>query len=464
MTATVARDPIRCWVSRNLAVLAFLGAYFVTIVAGNLVYATPLGEHLLTIVGYPTAFLDFETTFTVGYWVLLLSPFAVIPVALGTRRIARRPMAWAESNVVDLSTVSYATLLAILYAGVLYSFLRSGVVRLFIGAHDDLSSIEARFEILDRIGFSTLVVLQALLPFLAIYGLIRALKEGGLFWKSVTAFNVVAMTLLLILINMKWPVLLFQVGLIMTVFVYSARRAYLRTAIGATMMIPFYLVISMIVFRVAPPPPAPEPLMIQQERNPLTVLQDSPAAPARESHVSSALDSILALPLTAVHYAPGLLAHGINRMAVTYPYYYRIFTEEGPLCGGWFDQLRRGQECRPSWVVYSRIFPGDGFAGRGTSGTAVNISGYAVGGWLPATALLFLAAVILGLFISLPVDRSALSGALVITGGLTGYFMSQLPLEGVLIHSNGIIWTGAMVLIMIGIGWVTRSRQFRNDR
>ncbi len=468
MTAVV-RDPLRSWVAEHLAVLAFLGAYCLSIILGNAVYATPIGRDLLTIVGYPTDFLSFKTTFTLGYWVLLLSPVFVIPIAMVTRRLFRRPMSWAASRATDLPPVWYAVLLAANYSVVLYSFWRAGVVTLYFSAHDDISSIEARFEILSRVGFLTLITLQALLPFLAIYGLIRAMKDDSIFWKFASAFNVVAMTFFLVLLNMKWPVLLFMVGLIMTLFVYSTRRAYLRTVIGAALMIPLYLVISLIVFRAPPPPLNPEqapsaPNIILDGSAPLEprfAPEPSGGAPV-ESGTPSTLDSVFALPRSVAHYALPLIAHGINRMAVTYPYYYRIFTDEGAVCGGWFDQLRRGQECRPSWLVYSRIFPGDGFEGRGTAGTAVQISGYAVGGWLPAMALLFVAGVILGMFISIPIDASALSGALVITGGLTGYFVSQLPLEGVLVHSNGIMWTGLLVLVMIAAGWAARSKGAAN--
>ena len=435
-TPAVIRDPFRAWVSRNLQFVAFLGAYFVTTVAGNLIFASPFARQSLTASSSSDRFLFFPHTFTFGYWLLLLCPFVMTPIiALATKRVAGRRVGVLSTSLPEFTRREYAVLTLACFAFVIYRFWLADVGSLFVSGSDAVSSVEARFTIRARIGF-TLIPLQALLPFLSIYALVGWLQSGERFWMACTIVNVLLLSVLLVMINMKWPVLLFYISIVLTVFVYSRNRPYLKTAIGAVLVFFAFLLISTFVFRIASvtsstaAAPAAGQVPAVSSRTPVPT--DRP--------ISEASERLLASTRVAPSYAPRLLMLALNRMAIAYPYYYQVFTEEGPVCGGILTQAHRQPYCRPSEVVYTRIFGNDGFQERGTSPQAVHISGYALGGWPIAMFALTAGSVILGLFAGVPVDRGPLAGALVILGGISGYHLSQIPGEGVVFYEHGLFW------------------------
>ena len=133
-------------------------------------------------------------------------------------------------------------------------------------------------------------------------------------------------------------------------------------------------------------------------------------------------------------------------MAVSYPYYYQVFTAEGPVCGGILAQAHRHPACRPSEMIYTRMFGSNEFEHRGTAPLAAHISGYALGGWPIAILALVAASVILGLFSAVPLDDGAMTGSLVILGAVTGYHLSQIPGEGVIFYEHGLFWIGLLLL------------------
>lgn len=430
------RDPVRAWMSANLQLVAFLGAYFVTTVAGNLIFATPFARQSLTASSSSDRFLFFPLTFTPGYWLLLLCPFLIAPVlVLVTKRLTRRRVAAFATALPDFTRRTYIVLTLACFAFVIYRFWRADVASLFVSGSDAVSSVEARFTIRERIGFITLTPLQALLPFLSIYGLVRWLQSAERFWMAFTIGNVLVLSVLLIMINMKWPVLLFYIAIVLTVFVYSRSRPYLKTAIGAVLVFFAFLLISTFVFRIAS----------VTSSSATTGTSAEPAASSRtpapaDAPLAEASERLLASTRVAPAYAPRLLMLALNRMAIAYPYYYQVFTEEGPVCGGILTQAHRQPYCRPSEVIYTRIFGNDGFEDRGTSPMAVHVSGYALGGWPIALFALTAGSVILGLFAALPLDRGPLVGALVILGGVSGYHLSQIPGEGVVFYEHGLFW------------------------
>jgi hypothetical protein len=93
------------------------------------------------------------------------------------------------------------------------------------------------------------------------------------------------------------------------------------------------------------------------------------------------------------------------------------------------------------------MFKNDGFAGRGTAPAAFHITGYALDGWLGAIIETVLAAVLIGAFMAVPVNASAVSGTVVVMGILAAYFLSQLPFEGAIIYDHGMLW---WLLLIIG--------------
>lgn len=452
------RDPLRLWIARNIQLIAFLGAYFVTVVAGNLIFASPLGRQSLAASASSDRFLQFEHTFTLGYWVLLLCPFLLTPlIVMTTRKVTGRWVGRVVQHLPEFGRLDYAIVAAACFGFVIYRFGLADVAALFASGVDATSSVQARFTIRERIGYSTLIPLQALLPFLTLYAAIRWIQSRERFWMVCAIVDTFVLSALLIMINMKWPVLLFYISLVLAILVYARKHPYFKTAVGGVFVFVAFLVVSSFVFRLAPADKTSPPLKPitsgQPARDPSTPSRPPAGATAAMSQAS---ERIVATTTAASGHAPALLVIALNRMAISYPYYYQVFTKEGPVCGGILAQARRNPSCRPSKVVYARIFPNDGFENVGTSPLTVHVSGYALGGWPIAMAALVAGSVILGLFAALPLDHGPLSGTLTILGAVTGYHLSQIPGEGVVFYEHGLLWP-ALLMIGYGLWRLTRS-------
>lgn len=455
----IHRDPFRLWVATNLQPIAFLGAYFATIVAGNLIFASPLGATSLRATGFSPRILEMPHIFSFGYWALLLCPFVIAPlVVIATRRSFGPLVARSSLILQEFGRAEYLFITGCCYAFMLYRFWQADVAGLFVTGTDEVSSVNARFAIHHRIGYWTLMVLQALMPFLAIYSLIRWMRSREWFWFAMMVLNIVAMSVLLALLNMKWPVLLFYVGLVMAVFVNAKRRAYLKAAIGTLFLLSSFLMISALVFRIAPGTQVAKPhlAVVEPTASPASATpSETPRATKAEGMVNLADTS-----RAAIGNAPGLLLAALNRMAVLYPYYYETFTSEGAVCGGVLQQAQRAPKCRPSTLIYSRIFgTSEGYTDAGTSPQSVHISGYALGGWPIAMCALVAGSILLGLFASLPLDRSVSTSALAIVGALAGYHLSQVPGEGVILFDHGLLWTFLMICAFLT--WRAARRVWR---
>lgn len=437
------RDRLRSWVSTNLQTITFLGAYFVTTVVGNFIFASPIGADSLRATEYSPRFLEFPNTFTPGFWTLLLCPFVLTPVIVALTQRAFGPRVAAGVRALpEFGRASYALVVSLCFAFVIYRFWQADVARLFASGVDMASSMEARFAIRERVGFLTFVPLQALLPFLTLYAVLRWMASRELFWLICALVNFVLLSGLLVMTNMKWPVLLFYVGLVLTIFVYARNYAYVKAAAGAVLVFTALLGISSFVFRIVP---KFDHAAANHDAAP-TAVQPADHLPdaARSSQTP---EQLMFMGKSAGTFAPAIVLSALNRMAVPYAYYYQVFTEEGPVCGGILAQARRKPACRPSEMIYTRIFGNNGFEHRGTTPLAVHISGYALGGWPVALLALVAGSVILGLFRAVPLDAGPTAGALVILGGLTGYHLSQIPGEGVILYEHGLLW---ILLLMIG--------------
>lgn len=489
----MARDSFRLWASRYLPQISMLMFYFFTVVLGNLIYASPYGAEALELAGYSKSVLNLDRSFTLGYWVLLLMPFPLVPlVGWATRFVAVRYLAFEQIKVPEFSRIGYILLLSLCFAFASVQYWRAGVFELFGAGKSAVDSLEIRFFVLKAIGFPTQVVVLSLLNYLAIYPLIKALRVGGRFWWSMTALTAVFVPVFLILLNMKWPVLVFFMSLSYAVFVYASRWPYLKTIVSVILLVGAYLLISTWVFRlVASEPPQaaskvargtqPDQAYIvpnlgkHLDDKPLSekVLKHSrPSTNDRPSDnnqlpnnihgepegivANSALSRVVEIGDHAVRFAPQLLANAFSRMAIAFPYYYQVFSTEGPVCGGVIAQARIGPACRPSTLIYTRIFGDDGFRGRGTSPAAVHISAYALGGWPLAIFALIAASVILGLFSSLPIDAGATTGAMFIMGAIAGYHFSQVPGEGPIFYDHGFFWSMLMITTYFGCRSIKR--------
>ena len=437
------RDPLRLWVSRHIHPLVFLGAYFVTTVAGNLIFASPWGRQSLVASHSSDRFLAYPNTFTFGFWLLLLCPFVLSPLIIMATKRAAAPWAGRVARILpEFGRIDYAVITAACFGFVIYRFWLADVATVFASGVDFTSSVEARFTIRERIGYITLAPLQALLPFLTLYALIRWIYSGELFWMAFTFADTIVLSVLLIMINMKWPVLLFYIGIVLAIFVYARRHPYLKTAAGAVFVFVAFLVISAFVFRIAPEPDTTH----SGSRAAAGEAAGHRAATGRTLAGRTASEQFVETTKAAPAYVPSLLVLALNRMAISYPYYYQVFTEEGAVCGGILAQARRNPYCRPSEVIYARIFVNDGFENRGTSGQAVHITGYALGGWPVAMFALIAGSIILGLFAALPLDLGPASGTVTIVGALTAYHLSQIPGEGIFLYEHGLIWPGLLIL------------------
>jgi len=381
----------------NVVLLTFLIAYGLTTVAGNLVYLTPYSE---VFAGSSIKNFDIRTfpTADAGYWILLLMPFVITPpIALVIRQFFQRSVNRVTSNIPAIRIPAYIVLCAVCYGFIVFSFYRIGVIDMATRGASAAASAEARFELLAALGFWPQVVLKSILIFLSVYSVIEALESGGKFWISTAILNVLLMTALLLLLNMKWPAVLFYLAIVLCIVVTQSRLSLFILAIASSIVI--YLAITTLVTRFA-------------------TAQDKTVLNTFGTFVSGA----------------------VNRMSLPYPYYYRTFASAGPICGTIVDRLERKiSPCQPSTLIYEQIFGKDGFEGRGTAPAAAHITGYALGGWTGALVEMLLVSVVIGLFAGVSIGGT-MTATIVVMGAVAGYYLSQLPFEATIIYDHGMLW------------------------
>lgn len=457
---------LRVWLSVNIAPVVFLVSYFLAVVLGNILYLMPGVRSYLASTPYIYRIFGFDSLFSVGYWALLLMPFVVVPlVVCVVRRFFESVVKRVVGFFPDFTPASYLVVLFICYSAVIYSFWRADVFSLFLEGGDFISSVEARFAIRERVSFFTMALLMSNLHFLSIYSVVRLVRDSG-FWWWVAIGNTLLMTILLVVLNMKWPVIIFYAGLVLVLFMYSAKRPYLKALLGGVGLFLVYVLISAFVYRVSVPVSAPvstdRASAQQSPRNDSTARSSGRGAdgqvPAQNPKHPLDDRSVVSDPLAekgrdaaALGAAiggrvPQMMLHAVNRMAILYPYYFEISSKEGTLCGGLLAQASVGQKCRPSYYIYTKIFD-DQFAGRGTAPAAVHITAFALGGWPLAVIGMVCGSLLLGLFSALPLSSNALIASLATTGGVLGYHLSQLPGEGPIIYDHGILWTVLMLVL-----------------
>ncbi|EPJ2812477.1 hypothetical protein ACTHGN_005611 [Pseudomonas putida] len=444
----VGSNKLRDWLSINIAPVIFLAAYFLTVVLGNIVYSLPGARVYLMSIPFTARIFDFKTLFSAGYWLLLLSPFVVTPIVVWlVRRLLQPTVLRVAGFFPEFTRSSYLLLLALCYSVVIYAFWRAEAFTLFFAGSDFTSSVEARFAIRERVSFFSMALLMSNLHFLSIYGAVKFVRKGGWWWGAITLVNAVVISVLLIVLNMKWPILIFYTGLVLAVFIYTPRHPFVKAAVGMLMLLLVYFLISAFVYRISPPTAEPGQQSPASELAPAQVENSQgPVGPSGgKAELSAKGTEVIALGSAIGGQVPQMMFHAINRMAISYPYYYEIFTQRGQVCGGLLVQAQVGQKCRPSFYVYAEVF-NDQFNQRGTAPAAVHITAYALGGWPLAAIGLLCASVLLGVFTSLPLNASSVIGALAVTGGVMGYHLSQLPGEGPLFYDHGVAWSVLMLL------------------
>lgn len=465
--------PFRIMLLRNMPMLGMLISYFFTVVLGNLIYASPWGQYVLETTGYPTDLLSFDETFTKGFWALLFLPLVLVPPIFWLSRGVTSQFKSPLMRIPEIGRPEYAVVTTALLVYVAVVFWRDGIASIFGQGKDAISSVEARFLILRTIGLKPMIALHSVLWFLSLYAFVRAIRDRQQFWIAFAFVSCIFVTVCLTLLNMKWPVLIYFLALLLAAFTYS-KRPYIASVIWAFILVMAYVGVSASVLRVSADQafvqPSQEvtasaPLKIEVPVSPnvyvdpanksLDVDHRKPIEPPKPSEQSSLavryLSSLSASALTFV-------ANPFSRMAVPYSYYYHVFTSEGSICGGPFSQIQSHPPCTPTWIIYERIFPKDRqFAGRGSSPAGVNITAYALGGWIGAVLETILAAMLLGFFAGLPLSGSAVLGSIFVTGSIVGYHFSQIPGEGPIIYDYGIAWSFIVVLLLLATTYLRET-------
>lgn len=474
--------------TKNLPVYVFVGLYFLTTVAGNLAYLTPWGEDwpARSIVDF--SWSRFSVSFGAAYWALLLMPIVLAPlVALAVRAVAA-PLVErvATATIRELPPVPYALLCLVLYSYVFVALGNAQALERMTSATDAIMAVQARFDVLADLGYWPQVAMESLLVFLSIYAVVRASMGGGRFWTVAAIVNVILLSIALVLLNMKWPVVIFVLLLGFCVFTVSKRHRVLKSAAIVASGIFVYLFISVSLLRLVPatepaepqnqiaktetgstPPasqgpistiPTPAPAIVSSTPSPAQASPASPGPAPLEQDIDISVDYAANAMTAAAVAAPKLAIIALNRMAMATPYFYDRFTTQGPICGTILSRIKRQPSpCQPSLYIYTEMFGKDGFEGIGTAPAAVNISGYALNGWFGAVTETVLAGIILGLFLALyklGQTRPSIMAAFVM-GAYAAYFMTQLPIEAAIIYPHGILWWAALLL-----GWSAISAAF----
>jgi hypothetical protein len=464
----------------------FLFSYLATTALGNLLYIFPFGESFPTINIRGFSWSNFHSSLGFEFWLLILLPFMFAPIAIIIRNLATPVAEWIEPAVPEISKIAYLIILAGMYTYAIHALYSVHAISKFLSAGQAADVVENRFALLDDLGFRPQMVLKSLLVFLSLYAAARAAREHKLFWYIATILNTIVLTTCLILLNMKWPAVMFILTLGVCTFVLSERHSLAKALCIVAIGIIVYLSLAVVLLRWFPPehgsisstttevlvqnpkpdifatpPDTPSTSRTPDTESP-TSLESVPKA-AKELPIKTEAPVKLDLSLAKstlggiYSFAPRILISSLNRMAIAAPYYFDFGNQDGKNCAPELSRLwiKRDRTCEPTTNIYTQMFGHDGFEGRGTAPAAVNLYGYALAGWPGAIASTLLATIILGLFLSLwtRVSRNALFAAAFIMGAYTAYFFSQLPWEGPIIYDHGMIWWTLLVSAWIAVCW-----------
>lgn len=411
---------------RYAGLITFLISYLFLVVLGNLLYFSPFGNDLGQQTIREFSINNFYQAGSVGYWLLLFLPFLAVPaIAICVAKVAA-PGAKLIAKLPCLSKIEYTALMVCGYAFSGWSLWGANAVGLLLRGRDFEGAVRDRFDLLNALGFWPLAVIKSVLFALSCYGLIRTLTSRDRFWTAAAAFNLVAMSFVLLLLNMKWPLVLFYVAHLIGILLF-ANRKLIPSIVFIALAGTSYFSTSMLLLRA-------------------TGIADSPVQATREVHDHKPAhrepaQTVAVLALGAV----------LNRMAQPFPYYYEMFTREPGKCGSLLTRvLREPSPCQPSIVVYAKMFPGV-FAGTGTSPQPAHVTGFALSGWIGALIEMIAVATALGLFAAIAGGASSWQATITVLGALTGYYFSQLPFEGAFVYDHGILWWALIILGLLAV-------------
>ena len=429
---------------------ALLVAYFLTAVLGNLLYLTTLGADLpaLSIRGFNWKSLD--VSFGPAFWLLVLIPFVAVPTLSLAIRSTLRPLVRV---VPGIPAPLYGAILVALYGVVIWRLYQADAWTLLVSGRNAIEAVDNRFAILAAVGAKARICLMSLLVFLSVYSSVKASRHGG-WWSAVATFNAVMMVMLLTALAMKWPLVLYIFTLGTQTFITAQRWALIKSAAVMAVGVGAYLLVSVALLKMIP---LPDPALMVASKDRSSAVNGGAASvfrsePARRAN--SAIDAASRQANAAVSAASQqsgrLFALAINRMAISVPYYWALYEDGDNPCGHLFDSWLPHVDCQPSLMVYAAMWPDDEFAGRGSAPAAFHIYEFARAGWPGVVLALLIGSLIIGGFMALwPAAQSNdLLAAMFVMGAPTGYMLSQLPCEGILLYDHGIVWWGALVAIL----------------
>lgn len=416
----------------------FLATYFATAVLANIIFLTEFGSSWPAISISDFSWNNFTVTFGLEYWALILCPFLLAPLFAATGKMLAAPvLRFIKPAIQEIDRTTFTLTSALLYFYIYLSLLRAGAVQAILGGATGVETVEARFRLLENLGYWPQAAMMSLGVFLAVYSIIKALRRRGIFWTIFAALHVAALSLALLLLSMKWPLVLFLIMVAVCVFLYSPRLPIGHLALVGVLIVVAYFGTSIALLRLT-----------------------NYDADGNRIVTEQSITNRIAVAITTN--VPRLAVQAMNRMAISVPYYYEIFSIDRP-CGDLLDRIKRKPSpCHPSTLVYESMFPADGFEGRGTAPAAIHISGYALQGWTGALIELGLAGLILGGFMAAwKYAASDIWAAIFAMGAYIGYFCSQSPIEATIIYPHGLTWWAIPVIAYGAIAMIISIGRYR---
>ena len=206
----------------------FLHIFFTTVL-GNIFYQTAIG-HLFTSSLMGASFsrsifgFEFNLFFTFhsnSRSIMLSSRSMLLKLAKST-----------VPYIPEFTKSFYLIINVTLYAYIIYELIHTDSYLLLFFGNDPIISVKARFLLLERLGLPPQIVLMFLLQFLGVYALISALRNGNEFWYLFVTWHSIILTMCLVMLNMKWPVVVWVFTLGLTVIVTSRTLKQLFVTVG----------------------------------------------------------------------------------------------------------------------------------------------------------------------------------------------------------------------------------------
>jgi hypothetical protein len=290
---------IRSLIGPFMPVVIFIVAYTVTTLIGNILFAWPLGQTIARRFVPDFDAHSFSLFGSAQYWALLALPLVAIPIFATVSEIAATKLI-RRSAVLDwipeIQPHPYAALCTALHIYCLITLGQQHILDLHAASSDAVTAVQNRFIILDRLGFPYRIVVQSILPFLTVFGLVKLIQQKSRFWIAAYAANFLLSSAYLLLLDMKWPMLVFWLLNVIVLFRMVERRVFLSLTVACVFYLVSYVAVSALVLRVSFPrgPESGAGSTVVASHIPDTQSQPVPGAPGAAKRV----EPLNALPRT----------------------------------------------------------------------------------------------------------------------------------------------------------------------